>query len=591
MMNRQASPTLVYAAALILAACSLLYELLIAQALSTLATNTVVWYSVTIGIYLASMGVGAILHDRYTTDRSWSRLFRVEILLSAVGLLAMPLLNFAHTFALVFDFHDAELQSNVVFFGSAFLLTAAIGILTGFELPLLIDLGNQASGDQRVTNRVLAADYMGSLVGGLAFPLVLLPNLSLLLVGLLTSAANLVVALLALYWFLPRSERSYRRLASCGALASALVLGLVFAQPIDRYFVKNYYFYFNYAEDLGTLFGTMDNVDDIHRVRSLYQRIDLVHDELGYDTDMLIDIYSTKFVANPSQPKNYVLFLNGDYQLASSYEEFYHEFFAHVPIITNGAVPGRVLVMGGGDGLLIRELVKYPDIDHILHVDLDRRLVQLAMEHPTLVAMNERALEDERVETVFDDAYRYIRNSTERFDAIYLDFPYVNDYNLSKLYSREFFHFVRNRLAPGGFIVLDTPGLESRARMREVYTSTVSAAGFGYVWPYTSKVERFRAEAAGVLLEAGVPRGALRSVLRAHADSLEYSFVIGREEAPGRPLYLDPRIELHALTSERLTLTLRAVPERGPELNPDAVNSIFRPTLPANRVWGIRTAW
>ena len=73
--------------------------------------------------------------------------------------------------------------SNIFFFGTAFGLTIIIGVLSGFELPLLIDLGNEASKEQRVTNRVLASDYMGSLLGGLSFPLLLLPVLSLLLIA------------------------------------------------------------------------------------------------------------------------------------------------------------------------------------------------------------------------------------------------------------------------------------------------------------------------------------------------------------------------------------------------------------------------
>ena len=87
---------------------------------------------------------------------------------------------------------------------------------------------------------------------------------------------------------------------------------------------------------------------------------------------------------------NQVLFLNGDFQLVSNYEEIYHEFFAHVPIITNAATPRRVLVMGAGDGLLIRELIKYEDIERIVHVDLDEKLVSLAREHPILTTMNEK---------------------------------------------------------------------------------------------------------------------------------------------------------------------------------------------------------
>ena len=589
--TRNVSPPLVYATALVLAACSLLYELLIAQTLATLAANTVVWYSVTIGIYLASMGIGALLHDKFAAGNLWARLFRVEFMLSAVGAIAVPVLHFTHTGAVLLELNDLDLMSNAVFFGSAFLLTAVIGILTGFELPLLIDLGNEASHERRVTNRVLAADYMGSLVGGLAFPLLLVPNLSLIVIGLLTAAVNLTVALIALRWLLPRSRRPIFRLTATGSLTGAILLGLVFSQPIERYFVKNYYFYFDHSDDLKTLFGTLTNIDDVFRARSPYQRIDIVHDRAGYDTDLLIDTYSTKFIENPDQPKKYVLFLNGDFQLVSSYEEYYHEWFAHVPIATNGAIPNRVLVMGAGDAALIRELVKYPDIESIVHVDLDRKLVELAESHPILLAINEGALDDPRVTTVFDDAYRYIRNSSDTYDAIYLDFPYVKDYNLSKLYSREFFHFVRKRLAPGGYIVLDTPGLENRQSIRDIYTSTIKTAGYRYVRPFVSTIERHNLDAMKFLLDSGVGYPQARNLVADHADSLEYGFVIARDDLPTAPPSLDPRVKLHALNDERLRLTLmrQMPPLSSPD--PEKVNSILRPTLPEGDIWGIRSAW
>jgi len=595
-VNKNLSPPVIYAAALVLAACSLLYELLIAQTLATLAANTVVWYSVTIGIYLAAMGLGALLHQKFTAGDLWSRLFRVELLLSAVGAVAIPILHFTHTGALLIkigdvSFVEPEILSNAVFFGSAFLLIALIGLLTGFELPLLIDLGNAAASGSRVTNRVLAADYMGSLLGGLAFPLVLVPHLGLVVIGLLTAGVNLAVALIALRWLLPKSRRPVFRLAASGSVAGAILLALVFAQPIEQYFVKNYYFYLPLSDDVGRLFGSMENADEVVRELSPYQRIDILHDRQGYENDILIDYYSSKFVDNPAQPRNYTLFLNGDFQVTSNYEEYYHEFFAHVPIVTHGAIPRRVLVMGAGDGLLVRELVKYPEIESIVHVDLDRKLVELARTHPVLLAMNEGALADPRVSTYFDDAYRYIRNSADTFDAIYLDFPYVEDYNLSKLYSREFLHFVRQRLAPDGFIVFDAPGIEIPSTLREIYLNTVWAAGFKFLKPYVSTIERFNRNAMAMLVAAGHERGEARRLVGGHWWAVKHGFVIARNDAPQAPPYRVPRVKLHVLNDERLRLTLEQKPMLLKKVDPDKVNSIFRPTLPVEDVWEIRSAW
>lgn len=590
-MNKSASPLVIYAATSVLAACSLLYELLIAQTLATLAANTVVWYSVTIGVYLASMGLGALLHGKYAGSNLWLRLFRVELLLAAVGAVAVPVLYFTHTFALLIDLDEATLLSNIVFFGSAFTLIVTIGILTGFELPLLIDLGNEAAVAARVTNRVLASDYMGSLLGGLLFPLVLVPHFSLFVAGLLTAALNLVVAFMVLRWFLPASHRPKRRVAASGAIASALMLAMLFAGPIEGYFVKNYYFYDRHSDDLSTLFGSLENVDDVFRARSPYQRIDIVHDDSGFESDVVIDFYSSKFVENPAQPKNYLLFLNGDFQFTSSYEEFYHEYFAHVPIATNGATPRNVLVLGAGDGLLIRELIKYPDIERIVHVDLDHKLVELAETHPVLLAMNEGSLEDPRVHTDFDDAFRYIRNSTDNFDAIYLDFPFAVDYNLSKLYSREFFHFVRQRLAPGGFMIFNAPRIEYRSIVRDIYLNTVKAAGFEHIQPFVARFERVNQEALDYLVDSGGAYKESKFMLMRHSYTLQQGFVIGRNHSPQVPLFRDPRVKMHALNDERLRWTLKKRIYLPRSVEKEKVNSIFQPTLPVGDIWEIRSRW
>ena len=463
--------------------------------------------------------------------------------------------------------------------------------MTGFELPVLIDLANTAKDKKRLTNRVLASDYTGSLLGGLAFPLILLPKLSLVAIGLIAATLNVFLAILALYFFLPKLHRSSFGFIVSGSLVIMLGLGLSFAPSLDRYFTKLYYFYWDQSEDFKQLFASMDNAEDVFRVRSPYQRIDLVHDKNGSGPSPVDDFYSSKFVDNPQQPKNYSLFLNGDFQLASNYEEYYHEFFAHIPIMTNGAVPRHVLVMGGGDGLLLRELVKYSDIKTIVHVDLDRELIEQATTHPVLLAMNEGSLSDPRITRYFDDAYRFIRNSSEQFDAIYLDFPDPRDYNLSKLYSREFYHFVRQRLTSDGFIALDSPGLRHNKERREIYTSTLAAAGYKFVTPYISKIETINEAAYEFLLTSGFEEDKARRLLASHAASVRLGFITARDNWPDRPIFQDPRVKLHVITDTRLYFTLRNLIPSLPPTDPDKINSIFRPTLPSGNIWHVRDPW
>ena len=479
----------IYLIALILSACSLVYELLIAQSMAMLAANMVVWYSLTVGIYLAAMGLGAFLYERWFDGNRWGRLIEVEIALSVVGALAVPVVHLAHAVHLYVFIHGHAVASAALFFTACFVTIFVVGLLTGLELPLLVGLGNEISRRRRVTNRVLGFDYLGALVGGVLFPLLLVPYLELLTIGLLTAGVNLCVAAFLLYRASPQVAGLTTRTSVCAVLALILGISYLNLGSLQQYFLKKYYYYQESADSLWYLLSPMSDMPEVFRASSPYQKIDIVRDPSR--ASIVVDAYSRKYIEDPSQPKDEHLFLNGDLQVASNYEEFYHEFFAHVPVLLHGEVPERVLVMGAGDGLLIRELLKYTELDAISHVDLDPVLISLAKTHPTLTAMNGHALEDPRVHTVIGDAFQFIRNHPEVYDAIYLDFPYAMDYNLSKLYSREFFHFVREHLTEGGYAVLDAPGTGAPEGQSDwpVYHHTLRAAGFETVVPYVSALE------------------------------------------------------------------------------------------------------
>lgn len=602
----------------IVSACSLLYELLIAQTLSLLAGNTVVWYSLTIGVYLGALGLGAVLFRPRSGGSAWASLFTVELVLSAVGAGAVLLIQLAHSVHLFLS-PSPDGASLFVFFGVSLTMTLLVGLLSGIELPLLISIGKDIAGRGRLTNRVLGWDYIGSLVAGVLFPLALVPFVSLPVIGFVTAVANLSVAAYVIHRFVPRDSWVLERTVATAALGGLLLVGISQGSAIEQYFLKRYYFHFQAAER-GLPFSALDDLPNVTRAYSPYQKIDLVYDPSGYPTDILLNAYSTKWREHPESPKNRFLFLNGDFQVSSSHEESYHEWFAHVPIILNGEAPARVLVMGAGDGLLIRELVKYDSIRSIKHVDLDRTLVELARVHPVLTAMNRGALDDPRIDTEFSDAFQYLRKSSEQFDAVYLDFPYVKDYNVSKLYSREFFHFVRESLTEGGFAVLDAPGSsfygqpDESGTMRmvpggewEIYYNTIRAAGFEAIVPFRSALEAEN-PAAFVLLDEWVgtpdfldPRtGEARAELRGewmrrmvtrHISYFREGFIVmWNGDAPAAE-YQDPGVELSILNETRFGLSFPPPFPRSADIDTRWVNSILRPRLPTTKLWSTRRPW
>ncbi len=616
--------------AVTLAACSILYQLLAAQTLTMLAANTVIWYSIVVGLFLASMGIGAFLSEHLGADSPWRALLRVELALTVLGSVTVPLILVAHTVYAQFQLHNELAVGLTVFFSVVFPMVCVIGVLTGAELPLLMRLARQVRDESRATNLALGWDYMGSLLGAMIFPLLIVPLFDLLLAGLMIASINLGVAL----WIaVTKLDLKIPRIQSGGLLATGLLLALAFSQiaTINQYFLHRYYYYYLMDDGLVGLFQPRPDLPEVQRHRSRYQVIDIVDSPRPSFFADLLAAYSDKLQQKPDFPVDYKLYLNGALQTDTRLEEVYHEWFAHFPIILSGSVPERVLVMGGGDGFLIRELAKYEEIKEIRHIDIDPVLINLAKRHPVLREVNEDAFSDPRVTTLITDGYQYVRQSDVVYDAIFIDLPVANNYDLAKLYSREFYEFVKKRLGPNGFIVFDASGASAFSPRDEqgqremlprntwpVFGATLKKAGFETIFPYFSRLEvdnpaltqiirnrgvavsrqqevellAIRSPAVRLLERRKMQREIERRLEAAPSDYMRQGFVF---MAPAlRTLnheYWDPGVEMHVLNQTRFELSLES-PLKVPETVDDRlVNSILRPTLPLKPWWRPMTAY
>lgn len=608
MTPRPAGPFLL-AITFVIAACSILYELLIAQTIALLAGNTVVWYSITIGLYLGAMGMGARYSRRALRDEDrWASLFRVELSLAVAGASAPLLLHAAHIVSSYALEHGAYLASIVSFFGPAILSIVIVGLISGIELPLLIRIGNEESGGN-VTNRILGTDYLGSLVGAVSFPLLLLPRLEVLGIAFAVATLNAIAAML----IVTKTARHRGFRAALALLAVVVTLGgLAIREPMSQYFLRKYYYYQYFTESLSQMFAANEQLPFVERYRSPYQQIDIVPDFIGDSSDIVIDAYSTKYLQDPSFPRGQMLFLNGERQVYSNFEEMYHEYLAHVPIQAAAEIPQRVLVLGGGDGILVRELLKYKNVQSITLVDIDAEMVRLANSHPVLLGMNKGALQDARVEVIVGDAYDYVRKSRETFDAVFADFPHPADYGTARLYSRELYHFIRMRLAEGGFLAMDADGIEALTppdffgrqevlghNPWPIYYHTLTAAGFQEVIPYFTNLEienrkamELVARSNLIVLEEGAPPEALpmliRDFLQVHTFSLQSGFILARKSPAQRGKFRGEDLPLHVLNRERYERSFRTPLRPIRPFDPNRVNSIMRPTLPLVSIFAIK---
>jgi len=589
----------IYFITLIVAYCSIVYELLMAQTLSALMGNTIMRYSITIGVYLASLGIGAIMCEKGDAEYSADRLIRVEIWLSVVGGLAVFMISSLDVF------HRFLISSNsffalgvggairpILFFVLSHIIIVVIGILSGYEIPLLMALAEAKKPD--TANVVLGVDYFGSLLGAVLFPLLLLPRLGLFAVSYSTGLLNAFACILLLL-FTPAAGK-FRYVKRTGVITFGLLLLLAFTGNMQNFFLKKFYYYKD-IKSLTSLISSFETYPEVQEFRSPYQHIHIVKQAGNPAQNKIAMQYSDKLSAEPDFPRDAWLFLNYKYQFASNTEEFYHETFVHVPIQWTHP-PEDVLVLGAGDGIVVRELLKYKQVRQITLVDLDPQMLHLARYHPFLQRINRQAFSDPRVHLVVHDAFSWLQACQKKFAAVYIDFPDPSNYDLAKLYSLEFYALVKHCLAPDGYVAADLPGGERL--LWEEYYSTLHAAGFKFIKPFDTMLER---ENAGILelkkefLEQAVtqlrtPQGyplttndrnylrqAFRKLVRERLEGLRQRFVFLRlEKKPLNRRFRNDGIQLYVLNQGRLDLSSEVLFDDTYE--PRRVNSIFRPTMP-----------
>jgi spermidine synthase len=171
------------------------------------------------------------------------------------------------------------------------------------------------------------------------------------------------------------------------------------------------------------------------------------------------------------------LFLNSHLQFSSKDEYRYHEALVH-PGLSAQPNARRVLVLGGGDGLAVREILKHPGLETITLVDLDPAMTRLFSTHPELRRLNHDAFLDPRVHVVNADAFVWLETSpTELYDFAVVDFPDPSTYSIGKLYTTAFYAALRRHLVPEGrFVVQSTSPLFARKSFWCV-VQTVEATG------------------------------------------------------------------------------------------------------------------
>ncbi len=417
-----------------IATCGLIYELLAGTIASYLLGDSVTQFSTVIGVYLFSMGVGSYL-SRYFQRDLLTRFIEIEILVGLVGGLSSPVLFFAFGEVGVF---------RVVLYA----WVTATGVLVGLEIPFLIRILKDEFPLHDLVSRVLSLDYLGALAASLLFPLWLVPQVGLMRSSFVFGGLNVLVAVWTCHIFRRQHGRP-RLTAQAYAALGVLVLGAVFSDDLVSWSERRLY----------------DDPIVLSRA-SPYQRIVLTRGEGGVQ-----------------------LFLDGNLQLSSLDEYRYHEALVH-PGLASVADPRRVLVLGGGDGMAVREILKDDRVQAITVVDLDPLMTEIFRDHEAVAALNDYALRSPRVDVINADAFVWLESDTTRHDFIVVDFPDPRTYSLGKLYTTTFYRRLRERLHLGGVAALQsTSPLVSRQAFWCI-VETIRAAGL-HAMPYHAPVPSF----------------------------------------------------------------------------------------------------
>lgn len=428
----------------VVAACGLVYELAAGALASYLLGDSVLQFSTVIGTYLFAMGVGSWL-SRYVERQLVANFLRIELLVGVIGGLMPAGLFAAHSVLPV----GSATEFRVLLYG----MVMVIGTLVGLEIPLVMRILQRRFRERYALKdlvaQVLTFDYLGALAVSLAFPLLMVPRLGVVRTGIFFGLLNVLVAVWVCWQFRAELRAWRQHAAACGVSLLVLLIGMAAGQPLTTW-----------AED--HFYG--DHI--VAKQDTAYQRIVLTHGN-GHTR----------------------LFLNGNLQFSSRDEYRYHEALVHPALAAQGA-PRRVLVLGGGDGMAVREVLKHPGVQQVTLVELDPAMTRLFSQDERLLALNGGALKHPKVRVVNADAFVWLGSHDEVFDAIVVDFPDPTNHAIGKLYSTTFYALLDQHLAADGFAVIQTTSPLIARKSFWTVVSTVEAVGL-QATPYHAHVPSF----------------------------------------------------------------------------------------------------
>lgn len=446
---------------------SLSYEMILAKKMAFFLQNEVVGQSLGIGLFLLGLGLGTALSTKIRRNQE-SSLLRVEgilIVLIVLMPLAFALLKASEILIHTTAVYEFSVLTSKTFFALLGLLLL-VGFLSGFELPLLL---NMASRRNIRIELSLFLNYLGAFFAGLLIPLVFIPNLGANQSLYLIVALNLLFALGI--WIIFHGQMNTAKLISLFFSATLFLFSFFSYHKFEQFSLKVQYLDLRMGEfsfkGFINVFRQSQKIPDIQRFETRIQTADFIWPEtfrkLGRESD--IEMY-----------------LDMAPQFSASNQTIYHESMVGAAFALSSSPIEEAIIFGGGDGLLATQLLRF-GVEKVRKIEIDEKLVNLFKSHFLLRNLNRGSLD--KIEVIYGDAFHYIFQPGECFPAIFIDFPFPNNYELARLYSVEFYKQLYDRVCEDGFVILDAPiwlqlGSESEVKNERILTqyATLRAAGW-----------------------------------------------------------------------------------------------------------------
>lgn len=445
----------------LIAFCSLCYELLLARWMVDFFENEIYAITYSVSAYLLGLSLGSLSFKKKNLSH---QIWKTEVIIILSVLLA-PI--FFYTVASAWKLMMVSIISKNVILGVFLTLIAWIGFWSGRELPIVMS----AAASQKNWPLLFFYNYLGALIATLFTVFILIPQLGIL-GGLLVVIGFNIISLVILNFLFPIKKS--KLIASLAIMVISLMIVPQKTIETQQIFLKVIYHKLGLHElNSETLFHfkkLISELNDIHRIETSYQNIDLVRYQIPQTGTGVDDL---------------ILYLNHQPQFTIDSHNLYHDSFSFGALHLAQTKPNKVLILGGGDGILASRLAEVPSIKDIHLIELDPEMIELAKNHYRISKANKDIFKTDRITLTIGDAYSWLKKNQEKFDGIFIDFPYPTNYELSRLYSIEFYDLIYRSLSDDGFVIFNAPFSFDLDRVgnnqqepSKTLINTVKSAGF-----------------------------------------------------------------------------------------------------------------